>query len=42
MGYIPDLEVSSSIKKKKANGANMPMEDLFETTTGCYMQCCSA
>jgi hypothetical protein len=23
MGYIPDLEVSSSAKKKKANGANM-------------------
>jgi hypothetical protein len=23
MGYIPDLEVSSSTKKKKANGANM-------------------
>jgi hypothetical protein len=22
MGYIPDLEVSSSAKKKKANGAN--------------------
>jgi hypothetical protein len=23
MGYIPDLEVSSSTKKKKVNGANM-------------------
>jgi hypothetical protein len=30
MGYIPDLKVSSSAKKKKANGANM--------TKGQYLQ----